>query len=390
MVRWSNSIPRMPSHFFLPASDPLAPVLLAFEHRFVTAAHVQRAFKLKRRTAQHRLAQLVGLRLLATVPVYQTLSSFPNVYVATRRGVSRLAQAFEKVTGQAWTFGGAEQRRRGRPRRLTFIEHELDVTSCDIAVENVTGTSPDVELLHVERRYDRRGRGLSFRDEHGERHRIVPDAGYYVRHTSPERRWLDLCMLEMDRGQMAWGTRMVEKFAAYEAWAESNSGRRYLLNRQQLLGDPNSHAGTFRLLVVARSRAGEGSDQDRLVKLAMAALPLSHAMRRRLWLTTWGELVREPQGARASTWWWGKDFAAWRDTYLELDRAMPHDLSGDRRRRALVAEHFAQQPRRLLFRQPSERAWYTERPHEREHYGPDNSILLPSWDREGIGTYAGV
>jgi hypothetical protein len=375
---------------FLPADDPLTLVTLAFEHRFVTAGHVERAFNLKRRTAQHRLAQLVGLRLLATVPVYRTLSSFPNVYVATGRGVTKIAQAYGEATGRRWTFGGAEQRRRGRPRRLTFIEHELDVTDCDIVLRNLAARRPDVMLLHIERRYDRRGRGLSFRDDAGAVHRLAPDAGYYLRHTSSDRSWLDLCLLEMDRGQMAWGTRIVEKFAAYDAWAESERGRRYLLDRQRALGDATAHAGTFRLLVVTRARAGEGSDHDRLANLVMAALPCSNAMRRRIWLTTWESLMTEANEVSAPTWWWGKDLAAWRDAYLALDRTLPHVIAGDRQRRSFVADQLAQQPRRWLFRLPSSGRWYANETARAGKLEPDNSTMFPSWDREGVGAYAGV
>jgi hypothetical protein len=382
---------RMKPQFFLPPTHPLAVVLFAFQHRFVTAAQVQRAFNLNSyRTAQHRLTQLVRQRWLADVPVYRTLNSFPHVYIATGRGVNRLRRAFEEATGRRWPFGGAEQRRRGRPRRLTFIEHELDITDVNIRMLQLAACRADMSLLHIERRYDRRGRGLSFRDDQGEQRRFTPDAGYYARRWRSGRRWLDLLLLEMDRGHMAWGTRMVEKFASYDAWATSDSGRRYLLDHQRVLGDPYAAVGTFRLLVIARTRPGEGSDTDRLVKLVMASLQQSNAMRRRLWLTTWTAFAGESEPGSAPIWWWGKDLAAWREAYNALDESLPHDVSGDRDRRAFVAEQIAKQSKRSLFKGLPTPACYTERPHEREYYEPDNSILLPSWDREGIGAYAGV
>jgi hypothetical protein len=376
---------------FLPAGDPLAVVFFAFRHRFVTAAHVQRAFNLNSyRTAQHHVTQLARTGLLANSPVHQALNSFPNVYVATGRGVTRLARAFQTATGHPWMFGAGEQRRRGRPRRFLSIQHELCVTDVDIVLLQAAARRADASLLHVERRYDRPERGLRYRNGDGELRRIAPDAGYYVRRTRTGRRWLDLLLLEMDLGHMAWGTRMVEKFIAYEAWASSPTGRRYVLDRQRVLGDRQAATGTFRLLVVARARAGEGSDDDRLVKLAMAAIPRSAAMRRRLWLTTWQALVSEPELDSAPMWWWGKDLAAWRDAYIELSGRLPHNLSGDRERRAFVAERLVAQPRRQLFKEPVQVACYTDNPHEREHSEPDNSTMFPSWDRQGAGAYAGV
>jgi hypothetical protein len=267
---------------------------------------------------------------------------------------------------------------------LLSVQHELCITDVDIAMLRTAGYRTDASLLHIERRYDRPERGLSFRSDQGELRRIAPDAGYYVSRSRAERSWLDLLLLEMDMGHMAWSTRMVEKFAAYEQWALSASGKRYLLDRQRAYGDGAATTGTFRLLVVARARAGEGTAANRLVKLIMAALPRTAAMRRRMWFTTWEAVAYDRQPGSAAIWWWGKDLAAWRGAYIEDSERLPTNITSVRERRAFVAEQLSKQPRRQLFKKPPEVACYTGKPHEREQSEPDNSTMLPSWDREGV------
>ena len=260
-------------------------VAFAYDHRLVTAEHVRYRFRLTKRTAARHLDQLTRQHgYLATVPIRHALSSFPRVYLATPAGLSFLQQAIRDRRGVAVNIERGEEPRPGRPRDITGVQHELDVTTFDLAADRTFGVLPRTVLAATVRRYHRQG----LRYEGGS---LIPDAGYHVLHDNEGLATLDLAFLELDRGTESLAN-IKAKLAAYDRWAESEYGQKYLQNIFHRYGDTLTDTPNFRLLIVAKARAGEGSDLDRLAAIAAEALACSPAMRRRTWLATYDNLVK--------------------------------------------------------------------------------------------------
>lgn len=296
----ANSYPRN-ERFFMNGSTALAtarekssirwqphyPALIAFvwQHRYATLAQIHRRFSTiikSRRTLSYQVRKLTAAGYLTHVPIRAVMPTHPFVYIATNKGMRLVATAIESRTGRPWSEGRGEERRAGRGYGLPFIQHELAITDVDIAMRELVENRADIQLVGHERRYHQPQKQLTYW-QGSVQHTLRPDAGYHLVHQRHGRRWLDVCFLEYDRGTMR-PQRVGEKLVAYRRWSESSDGLMYLrgLNRThygRLTGRP-----TFRLLLVAQSRPGEGRDVTRLARLVDEAAAFPRLFLKRLWL----------------------------------------------------------------------------------------------------------
>lgn len=152
-------------------------VLYVFRSRFATAYQIARRFPQQlasERTAHRRLAHLVELGHLAIASVRSTAPYFPNVYLATGKGV-RWIQQLAAERGLTFTVSPAEERKE-RGRALDSVLHELLLTELELAVHQSVGNRADLSLPMTERRYFRRTRRLTYAHQGGTQH-LIPDAG---------------------------------------------------------------------------------------------------------------------------------------------------------------------------------------------------------------------
>lgn len=180
----------------------------------------------------------------------------------------------------------------------------------DVALWQTVQQRHDASLVGSERRF----RSTPLRYTHGgEQQRLEPDARYDVLHRRPDRQWLDVMFFEEDRGTMD-DRALIEKLRRYEQWARYDD-RDYLQSLCEQHGDTATKSPNFRLLIKTQARPGEGSDEQRLVKLLTATFAVSPWLQRRVWFTTEAAFQRqidERSPLAATIWLRARDARAWR------------------------------------------------------------------------------
>jgi len=261
------------------------PAILSFvyRNRFAIANQIQHRFSeiLKSdRTTRRHLEELESLGFLATAPARGVSPLFPKVYYVTGRGVRKIQESLERK-GKPWKHSRIDRRSRdaGEGYAAEHIVHEILITEFLLSLWQTVQARPDLELLTVQRRS--LVKHLAFRVIIGNRKtRLIPDAMFLFRQQGGG---MCCCFLELDNGTMNQKQLRV-KFARYAAWAESATGKQFLIDLYQRHG-ANEPRPMFRILVVVRSRSGT-SDDDRRNELLAGTTDLSDNMRNRLWLMT--------------------------------------------------------------------------------------------------------
>lgn len=338
-------------------------VLYVFRSRFATGSQIQRRFPqhlASERTAHRRVAHLVDLGYLTIATVRSTAPYFPNVYLATGKGVSWIKQlATER--GLAFTVSTTEERRE-RGRALDSLLHELLLTEFELAVSLTVGEKGDLGLPMTERRYFRRDKRLTYAQNARTRH-VIPDAGFLLAvhprqgsggasHQSQPA--LLLHAVEMDNATMSL-PRVADKLRSYEEWSRSDLGRDYLatLYRRHGAADPRAN---FRLLIVCHDKAKlhRDGDERRLLDVFTQALELPASMQERIWLTTVARL-REHQASAAPLagplWVRVRDARSWLHEYRTYLASLSRGTGQKRyhRQREFVLRKIEQLPLHGLF-----------------------------------------
>lgn len=221
--------------------------------------------------------QLTRQRLLGRVPIRAVLPNHEHVYVTLGRG---LRAAFDKRSLED-PVSRSQERRARRGYGLPFISHELGISDMDVAIWQTVKQRRDVALVDSERRF--RSRPLTYWQD-GEQCRLEPDARYDVLHYESDRQWLDVIFFEEDRGTMD-DRGLIEKLRRYEQWTQYDDGE-HLQALGDKLGDTSTTSPTFRLLIKTQARPGEGTDEQRIVKLLTATFSVPPWLQRRIWLTS--------------------------------------------------------------------------------------------------------
>ncbi|MDB5341996.1 MAG: Replication-relaxation [Schlesneria sp.] len=320
--------------------------------RFATASQVQRRFPNWLRTArttQWQLANLVQLGFLATTPVRSTSPNFPFVYFATGRGV-RLINDTYAAHNLDTTYPVGEGRKASGVA-VDSILHELLLTELELAVRLTVESRDDLKLLATERRYYRRDRQLRFYQA-GRTRRVIPDAGFMIRvgkadlATSQNNSLATMLnFVELDNGTMPPG-RVLEKLQQYAAWAESESGQKYLQLTYSRHSVPVPQSG-FRLLIVVHDKQRPDGDESRLAALFQQALELSPAMRDRLWFATATDLKEQQfysPPLAGEIWYRARDAKSWQQEYRRLPEQKANGI-----RRRFVAGQLRSLPHHPLF-----------------------------------------
>ena len=254
-----------------------------------------------------------------------------------------MAEAYAAATGRLWPPAAGEQNRPARGYGLLHLQHEIDVTEIDMAIDHAAQRRDDLNLVST----DRRGQ-LHF-DHNGTAETLVPDAAYRIMHDRRQRRFLDLCFLELDRGNTPAPSRIRRKLTRYDHWADSDDGRRHLAGIHRRHGDRHTARPNFRLLVIARRRPGEGFDFDRLANLYTQALACSRPMRLRIWMSTFDDVMAHRDDLAAPIWLRVRDAAPWLDDFRQVAHHLAGDQFANHKLRLFVSRRLADQNRYTLF-----------------------------------------
>lgn len=252
-----------------------------YRNRFVVSSQVQRRFSTylrSSRTTRRHLEEMQQLRLLDIVPTRNTSPLFPKVYYVTGSGVRKLRKAYA-AQGKTWEAGRID--RKGRHRNEGYgseqVLHEILLSEFLLAVWQTVKGRGDLELLTIQRRS--LAKHSAFQVALGNRAtQLKPDALFLFRQKD---RGMLCCCVEMDTGSMN-RKQLRAKFARYRAWAESETGKEFLLGLYRRHGatDPRP---SFRLLIVAKDRGD--NDEGRLAELLTAAMPYPTVLDR-IWIAT--------------------------------------------------------------------------------------------------------
>jgi Replication-relaxation len=335
-----------------------AVVEFVYANRFATGSQIQRRFSrhiATRRTAQYQMAALVQLGYLQTAPVRSTSPNFPFVYAASGRGVRLVADTYASL-GVNWKEPALETTKTSGIA-LHSILHELLTTEFDLAVWKTIKSRGDLSRLFHERRYFQHDKQLRF-VHNGQFHRVVPDSGFLLKMEDQTSKrlaaspFLLLHFVELDNGTMSL-SRIFAKFQMYEHWARSEEGQKYLQSIYNKYGKPRPQIN-FRLLVVAHAGSAGGNDFHRLIDLLMQTIPLSAAMRDRIWLTTAEQIRREqesPAPLSASLWLRARDIKSWLPAirHLKANFSSEKVLFNSLKCRKFVTEQVRNMPLHPLF-----------------------------------------
>ena len=116
--------------------------------------------------------------------------------------------------------------------------------------------------------------------------------------------------------------------------------------------DNHTRRPTPRYLIVAQARPGEGTDTDRLAKIAELALPLSPRARHHIWLTTAEQATArldEPAPLASPIWLRLRDTNRWLAKYRRLSEELSDDEQSAVRQGEYAAQQLANQRRYTLF-----------------------------------------
>lgn len=170
--------------------------------------------------------------------------------------------------------------RRGRHSREGYsseqVLHEILLTEFLLAVWQTVQGRPDLELLTIQWRS--LAKHPAFQVSLGGRvPQLKAEALFLFRQQAGG---MMCCCVKLDTGTINRKQLRV-KFKRYQAWAQSEAGRQYLLDLYRRYGASDARP-VFRILVVAKSRAGS-EDESRMGQLLTAAVDFSTI---RLWITS--------------------------------------------------------------------------------------------------------
>ncbi len=334
-----------------------------FNNRFAIGSQIQRRFPTwlrSTRTAQYQLAGLCRLGYLATAPVRSTGPHFPYVYCATNRGARLVRDAYQQL-GSARAIA-APDHVKTVGYAFDSILHELMLTEFSLAVQRTIDDRGDTELVYSERRFFRRERQLRHVVD-GRVRTVIPDYGFLVRMKQQTSRQTAttgptgmLHLVEWDNGTMSLA-RIRDKYQQYHAWAESEQGREQIARTFRQHG-VSTDSANFRLLVIARDKAREGRDAERLADLLAEALELPATMRDRIWLTTAEQLKRSDSDSApldAPLWLRARDARTWIGEYRQHvgNLSQHRGRRFSRLRRQHILRHVPNMPRHTLLPRPA-------------------------------------
>lgn len=260
-----------------------------YRNRFVVSSQVQRRFSQflrSDRTTRRHLEEMQQLRLIDIVPTRNTSPLFPKVYYVTGRGVKKLRQAYA-AQGKIWEAGRIDRKGRHSKEGYTAeqVLHEILLTEFLLAVWQTVQGRPDLELLTMQRRS--LAKHPAFEVVTGSRSsRLQPDALFLYRQKD---RGMLICCVEMDTGSMN-RKQLRAKFGRYRAWAESEPGKKLLVDLYRRYGATNPRP-TFRLLAIAKDR---GENDERRVADVLAAAGSFPSVLDRIWIASVADM-REQQ-----------------------------------------------------------------------------------------------
>jgi hypothetical protein len=277
--------------------------------------------------------------------VRSTSPNFPAVYAATRRGIGLIKQTYASL-GIEWQ-GVVTEQLKSSGIALDSILHEVLLTEFDEAVRATVTPRGDLALIMHERRYFRRDKQLDY-ESHGERHRLVPDAGFLLRLQSGSgleatRSNLQLNFVEFDNGSLSTA-RLAAKYGAYDDWSKSEAGQQYLRQLYESYGGPTERPN-FRLLIACTKTAGR--DDRRLIDLFTLALDLPRTMRERIWLTTVEALRDQPADSPLGAPLWVR----LRDARRLREQSNENRLTGFAARKKFFSKRLPELPRHSLLPQ---------------------------------------
>jgi hypothetical protein len=337
LVTWRKQRRELPSRS-RPRTTPRDLPLLVWlwRHKIAYPALLERQFFGSRKTTHRHLTRLVDLGLIKPVQVRGAGNKFPTCYQVSSRGVRYVAEQSSTATMVA-----DQWKRRGI--NASNALHDLCTTEVAVHIENIIAARADLQLLMLERRYNRPERQLVFRHD-GKRRAVVPDAGLLIRQGSS----LTFDAIEVDLGSESGSRWRADKLARYAGWY-AHCGPAYL---RSLSAAGAVERCYLRLILIAHDPIG-GADEKRLAALYAQIMRLPSRWRRRIWLTTGRQLDAVSREARhdARIWYRGDQL----DTWLPSFRAHAARVSDPRKHYAFVRELLPSVSPLTLFR-PAEQS----------------------------------
>ncbi len=250
-------------------------VAFIYRSRFATASQVQRRFtdflKSDRTTRRHLAEMHESLGYLDLVPTPSPL--WPKVYSVSRRGMRKLARAFQKKQ-PTWKPPVNDRKRVGFS--IHHVYHELACTEFLLQIHE-SAKAVGAELLETQRRSLVKNDAFCLPE--GSRNRLVPDGMFLLRTT----RGMICSFLELDTGTMSLNA-VDEKVRRYSTWAATERGRAFVTEAYRKHGATNPQAKLRLTIICGGNDQSEG--QRRLYALQQIAGKLPTTIRSTVWIAT--------------------------------------------------------------------------------------------------------